>query len=202
MEQYPHLDLGLETQSVHTLDELERSDALSYLGKISVGDVQVHVRHESANFSSSAFPTRHRMHLFFPRPQSSIPKRDWFHSPASPCPRKLSLLSVPYSLPVFAQSSIKARIFLASNKPQSYHDTPYNHRPDVDLHLLPSSPKKKKKKKPEMWFEYGNRRPSVCVGSTKKYQGASNRWFLLVSRKILLFIPINDNLGITGVEPV
>lgn len=147
MEQYPHLDLGLETQSVHTLDELERSDALSYLGKISVGDVQVHVRHESANFSSSAFPTRHRMHLFFPRPQSSVPKRDWFHSAASPCPRKLSLLSVPYSLPVFAQSSIKARIFLASNNPQSYHDTPYNHRPDVDLHLLPSPPKKKKEKK-------------------------------------------------------
>lgn len=41
MEHYPHLDLGFETQSVHTLDELERSDALSYLGKISVGDLQV-----------------------------------------------------------------------------------------------------------------------------------------------------------------
>lgn len=40
---------GFETQSVHTVDELERSDVLSYLGKISVGDVQAHVRHEGAN---------------------------------------------------------------------------------------------------------------------------------------------------------
>lgn len=119
--------------------------------------VQVHVRHESANFLSSAFPTRHRMHSFFPRPQSSVPKRDWFHSPASPCPRKLSLLSVPYSLPVFAQSSIKGDV---------------------------------------IWIRQ-QKAPRL-----RRFNKEISRWFLLVSRKILLFVPINDNLVITGVEPV
>lgn len=121
MEQYPHLDLGFETQSVHTVDELERSDVLSYIPRKDIcwgctSTCTTRRRQSRIHdwfFSPSAFPTRHRMQSFFPHPQSSVPKRDCLHSSTSPCPRKLSQLSLPFSLPVFAQSSIKARIFLA-----------------------------------------------------------------------------------------
>lgn len=93
MEQYPHLDLGIETQSVHTLDELERSDALSYLGKISVGDVQVHVRHESANHEYTICSSHH------PHSQPAIVCTHSFPVPKVASQREIDSIHPPLHAP-------------------------------------------------------------------------------------------------------